>query len=168
MNNVKTRNVRAMVSVLLLGTFSLVGGQDALAGGSPPSDASFSVDLPADFFGPGACAFPINVSVSGNAATIDLPGNRKIITAPRQYAAITNLDEPANSVTFNITGATHQSTDQNGNVVTVVTGRNLLGDPEAGLVVAIGTFSFIFDSNGTLVQPLTGTGRLIDVCESIQ
>ena len=168
MNNVKGRNVRSIVSVLLLGAWSLIGGQYAFAGGSPPEPTGFSVDLPANVFGPGVCAFPINVSVSGEAAVIDLPGNRTIITAPKQRAVITNLDETANTVAFGITGVFHQSTDQNGNAVTVVTGRNLLGDPEAGFVVAIGIFSFIFDSNGNLVQPLTGTGRLIDVCESIQ
>ena len=69
-------------------------------------------------------------------------------------------------MTLSVTGAFHQST-QDGNVVTVVTGRNLLGDPEAGMVLAIGTFSFVFDANGNLVQPLSGTGRLIDVCPLI-
>ena len=68
---------------------------------------------------------------------------------------------------MSITGAFHQSTDQNGNVTTVATGRNLLGDPEAGFVLAIGDFSFVFDSNGNLIQPLTGQGQLIDVCSLI-
>jgi hypothetical protein len=34
----------------------------------------------------------------------------------------------------------------------------------AGFVLAIGHFSFVFDSNGNLIQPLTGQGQLIDVC----
>jgi hypothetical protein len=52
--------------------------------------------------------------------------------------------------------------------VTVVTGRNVLFDPEAGFVLAIGTFSFAFDPAGNLVQPLSGRGRTIDICKLIQ
>jgi len=111
------------------------------------------------------CDFDLEVSFSGLAGEIDLPGNRFIFTAPRLTATLTNVSDPTKSVTFSITGAFHQSTDQNGNVTTVATGRNLLGDPEAGFVLAIGDFSFVFDSNGNLIQqPLAGQGQLIDVC----
>ena len=161
------RNLQLIVFSLLLGFSSLMAGQIAFAGGSPPSETSFSVDLPADFFKPGACAFPINLTVSGKSGTIELPGNRFIFTSPRLRAIVTNLDDPSNTVTLKVPGAFHQRIEENGDIVTVVTGRNLLGDPEAGFVVAIGTFSFIFDSNGTLIQPLTGTGKLIDVCDLI-
>lgn len=143
-------------------------GPVVFADGSPPTEMSWSVDLPANYFKDGACAFPIRVSVSGKTATILLPGNRLIITAPGQHAVVTNLDDPSKTVTLNIPGASHQTTEQNGDVVTVVTGRNLMGDPEAGLVLAIGTFSYIFDSEGTLIQPLTGKGTLRDVCAMIE
>jgi hypothetical protein len=66
---------------------------------------------------------------------------------------------------INITGSFHQSTDEEGNVVTVATGRNILGDPEAGFVLAIGNFSYVFDADNNLVQPLQGEGQLIDICE---
>ena len=71
------------------------------------------------------------------------------------------------TVSLVVTGAFHQSTLENGDVVTVVTGRNLLGDPEAGMVLAIGTFSFVFDAGGNLIQPLAGQGKLVDVCDLI-
>ena len=61
-------------------------------------------------------------------------------------------------------GAFHQTTLENGDVVSEVTGRNRLGDPEAGFVIAIGNFSYVFNEKGKLVQPLTGEGQLIDVC----
>ncbi len=77
---------------------------------------------------------------------------------------LTNLDNPENQETLNITGAFHQTTLENGDVVTVATGRNLLGDPEAGFVLAIGDFSFVFDKEGNLIQPLSGEGQLIDIC----
>jgi hypothetical protein len=63
------------------------------------------------------------------------------------------------------TGAFHQTVLSNGTVVTVVTGRNLLFDPIAGLVLAIGTFSYAFDVEDELIHPLEGTGRQIDICE---
>jgi hypothetical protein len=70
-------------------------------------------------------------------------------------------------VTLNITGAFHKTTEQNGSVVTVVTGRNLLFDPQAGFVLAIGKFSFVFDVAENLIQPLDGQGQLRDVCAMI-
>jgi hypothetical protein len=129
--------------------------------GSPPVPVSGSFIVPRGSV-PG-CDFDVEVSFSGLAGEIDLPGNRFIFTAPQLTATLTNLDT-GRSVTVSITGAFHQSTDQNGDIITVATGRNLLGDPVAGFVIAIGDFSFVFDSNGNLIQPLTGQGQLIDVC----
>jgi hypothetical protein len=129
--------------------------------GSPPVPVSGSFIVPGGSV-PG-CDFDVEVSFTGLGGEIDLPGNRFIFTAPQLTATLTNLQN-GRSVKLNITGALHQSTDQDGNVTTVATGRNLLGDPVAGFVLAIGHFSFVFDSNGNLIQPLTGQGQLIDVC----
>jgi len=78
-------------------------------------------------------------------------------------ATLTNLDSGVQERVV-ITGAFHQTTLENGDVVTKATGRNLLGDPQAGFVVAVGNFSYVFDAEGNLVQPLEGEGQLIDVC----
>jgi hypothetical protein len=129
--------------------------------GSPPVPVSGSFIVPGGSV-PG-CDFDVQVSFSGLAGEIDLPGNRFIFTAPQLTAILTNLQN-GRSVTLSITGAFHQSTDENGDIITVATGRNLLGDPVAGFVLAIGDFSYVFDSNGNLIQPLTGQGQLIDVC----
>jgi len=135
-------------------------------GGTPPLGVSSSQTIPAGgVFG--ECAFPVLFQQDGKAGTITLPGGRFIFTSPGLHAALTNLTDQAKSVTLNITGTFHQSTDSNGDTVTVVTGRNLLGDPDAGFVLAIGSFSFKFDKNGNLVQPLSGTGQLIKVCPLI-
>lgn len=114
----------------------------------------------------GRCDFPIEFEMSGKGQTLALPGDRFIFTSPGLTATLTNLDTGTQE-TFNITGAFHQSTLENGDVVTVSTGRSILGDPEAGFVVAIGNFSFVFDKKGKLVQPLLGEGQLIDVCEAL-
>ena len=49
----------------------------------------------------------------------------------------------------------------------VGTGRNpLIGfEPEAGFVLAIGTFNFVFDADFNLIQPVPGNGQLIDICQ---
>jgi hypothetical protein len=142
-------------------------GQLSYAGnGGAPQPVSVDFDIPANSIKPGACAFDVHVSASGRAKAITLSDNRFIFISPELSATVTNLSDPTKSVTLSVTGAFHQST-QNGNVVTVVTGRNLLGDPDAGFVLAIGTFSFVFDASGTLVQPLMGRGQLIDVCDLI-
>jgi hypothetical protein len=135
-------------------------------GGGPPINASGSFDLPAgSVFG--ECAFDVRVDLKGKSKTITLPGGRFIVTSPGLHATLTNLSDPAKSVTLNITGTSHQSTDANGDQVTVVTGRNLQGDPDAGFVLAIGSFSFKFNAVGDLVQPLMGQGQLIKVCPLI-
>ena len=51
--------------------------------------------------------------------------------------------------------------------VTESTGRSLLFDPQAGFVLAIGNFSYVFDAGGNLIQPLEGLGQLIDACAMI-
>jgi hypothetical protein len=134
-------------------------------GGRPPISASGSFVLPAgSVFG--ECAFDVRVDLAGKGSTINLPGGRVILTSPGLHATLTNVNDPLKSVTLNITGAMHQSIDSNGDMVTVATGRNLLGDPDAGFVLAIGSFSFKFRGN-TLVQPLMGHGQLTKVCPLI-
>ena len=99
---------------------------------------------------------------SGKAKTLQLPGGRFIFTSPGLTATLTNV-ESGEQETVVITGAFHQTTLENGDVVTEATGRNLLGDPEAGFVIAVGNFSYVFDAEDNLVQPLQGEGQLIDV-----
>jgi hypothetical protein len=116
-------------------------------------------------FAPGElCDFGLEITLSGKGKTIELPGGRFIFTSPGLQATLTNLSVPSKQVTLNITGAFHQTTTPEGNVVTVSTGRSLLGDPVAGFVLAIGRFSFVFNAANELVQPLQGRGQLIDAC----
>jgi hypothetical protein len=107
----------------------------------------------------------VRFDVTGKMKTIELPAGRTIFIFPGLTAALTNVDQPEHQVTLGVTGTFHQTVLENGDVETVVTGRNLLFDPEAGFVLAIGRFSFVVDEQGNLVQPLSGTGQLIDVCE---
>ena len=117
-------------------------------------------EIPAGVF----CEFAFRVEPDGKAKAIELPGERMIFLSPGLTWTITNLDN-LNQETFRIPGAFHVDTLENGAVETVATGRNILGDPVAGLVLAMGRFSFVFDAGGNLIQPLQGTGRLLDICE---
>lgn len=127
----------------------------------PPTETSGEIVFP------GVCGFDVIFTLDGKGATITVPRDRLIVIAPGLKVTATNAANPANSVVLNSTGVFHQFTE-NGNAVTVVTGRNILFDPFAGLVLAIGTFRFAFDANGNLVEPLNGTGQLVDICALIQ
>ena len=114
----------------------------------------------------GSCDFPIQLDLSGKAKTIELPNGAFIFTSPDLDVTITNLDN-GEQASFNVTGSFHQTTAENGDVTTVITGRNLPFDPEAGVNLTIGNFSFVFDAQGNLLQSFEdtdGKGQVIDVC----
>jgi hypothetical protein len=113
------------------------------------------------------CGFTILVELSGKGKTIELPGDRMIFTSPGLTATLTN---PANGKqeTINITGALQKTVLENGDTVTVATGRNALLDPTVpglvGLFLTIGRLSWVVDREGQIVQPLQGPGKQIDLC----
>jgi hypothetical protein len=125
-------------------------------------DAGFDVTL--DFL----CDFDVRVVVTGSGKDITLPGDRTLSIFPGEHATVINVSN-GRSVTLNVPGSFHNTTMPDGSVVTTATGRNLLFDPlEAGFVLAIGSFSYAQDASGTPIQPLRGTGQLVDVCGLIQ
>jgi hypothetical protein len=157
------RTSKSFALPLFLAVSCLIAAPHTVHGqGSPPAPVAPETQILT-----GVCAFNVELSLAGKAGVINLPGGRFIFTSPGLDATLTNASDPSKSVTLNITGSFHQSTDQNGNTVTTVTGRNLQFDPMAGFVLAIGTFSFVFDSGGNLVQGLMGHGQLVDVCKLI-
>ena len=131
-------------------------------GGAPEDvEGTFTVD-PGD--PGGSCDFPLQLEVSGKGKTITLPDGRRILTSPGLHVTATNT-ETGEQATFSITGAFHEST----NPVTLeettkVTGRNLLFDPEAGIVLLRGNFTYVFDAEGNLIQAFEGKGKVTDVC----
>jgi len=118
---------------------------------------------------PGACSFPMQVEVSGKMKTIEQGNGDTISIFPNYTVTVTNTDTDEQA-TFNVTGSNHMSTLENGNVQTVMTGRNFALDPVAGTFVSMGHFTFVSDPTATdpakvNVVPVSGTGRMIDVCE---
>jgi hypothetical protein len=150
--------VRRSIMIALIALFALVVAAPIAVAAGPkapnpkaPVPVEGSQDLAAGAVF-GRCDFPIRYELSGKAKLITLPGGRFITTAPDQYATLTPILpdgtlDLAHQERINITGSFHQSTDEEGNVVTEAAGRNILGDPQAGFVLAIGNFSYVFDKN---------------------
>jgi hypothetical protein len=163
----KTSLVVASVVLVISCIFGLPPADAQKPGGTPPTlvppNPQTTPENPTLF-----CTFSVEVLASGKVSQITLPGGGFIITAPGLDVTLTNVTDPSKSVTFNVTGVFHQSRDPNGNTVTVATGRNLLADPFAGFVLAIGSFSFTSAANGDIVVPLAGIGgQLIKICPLI-
>ena len=132
--------------------------------GGPPQPVSFTDVFPASLTG---CGFDIGISGKGKEGFVDLPGGRFIVTSPALSLTATNLSDPTHSVRLSITGALH-FTEQGQNLLLTLTGRNLFFTPEVGLVLLIGQFSLVIDSDGNTVQPLSGNGQIISFCDLLR
>jgi hypothetical protein len=129
----------------------------------PPQPVDVAFSLPTSETG---CGFQVDLAAAGKAAQIDLPGGRTLFTSPGLNVTVTNHATGA-SVTLNITGAGHVTTNADGSETVVATGRNLLwGGVEHALVLTRGRFTWTFFPNGT-VSPQGGTGTKTDVCALI-
>jgi hypothetical protein len=132
--------------------------------GSQPVPQTFNITEPAG----AACAFTINISAQGLMKTINLPGGRMILTSPGLQAKVANAADLSKSVSLNVTGASHVTSEPNGSTVIVFSGRNLNFDPVAGFVLAIGNFRITLDAVSNVIEPLNGKGKLIDICALIE
>jgi hypothetical protein len=131
-----------------------------------PTPVTFSFTIFANA-ATGSCGFDVLVEGSGKTKTIKLPSGGTIVIAPNTKVTATNT-ETGKSVTYSINGAFHNDApDALGNVVTKATGRNFLTDPIAGVVVTSGNFSFTTAPNGSNVVPLSGKGKIINVCTAL-
>jgi hypothetical protein len=115
----------------------------------------------------GECDFPVLIEESGKEKVIETGNGNTIITSPGLRATLTNLDEPTNQVTLNITGTVRVQEQANGDVVYVFRGRNLLYGPDVDLILTIGRFTGTETAEGEFL-PLTGNGRIIDVCALLE
>ena len=159
------RAIVLALSVILALTMAVPMVSARSVNGVAPEDVSGTIP-PKDVakFFPGHCSFPIQLELSGKGKVITLPDDRRILTSPGLDVTVTNMDNGEQAM-FNITGTLHETTNlETGEVTTVVTGRNLLFDPEAGVVLTIGQFTYVFDAKGNLIQAFEGEGQVIDVC----
>jgi hypothetical protein len=163
----KPKRENAMNRLLSLVVLALcVSSGMVWAGGSPPVDIGFSRDFQAT----AGCNFPVNWTGTGKSSIITLPGDRVIVTGPKQTTVVTNLDDPSKSVALQVGGVIHASFGPQGEVFIVALGRNLIADPAANIMVlAIGTFKYILDpiTGEPVLTDLSGEGQLFDVCVMI-
>jgi hypothetical protein len=151
-----------VLAAVLLGL--VVGAGPVAAAPVQPVAFDFTTD-PGD-----VCAFPVHVVATGKGKEIDLPGDRTILPAPGLKVTFTNTTT-GKSVSYVITGATHNQTLANGDVVSTVTGRNTLINSRRfqqsvrpGIFLVVGTFRFELDAAGNEVHVFSGTGQVTDVC----
>jgi hypothetical protein len=111
----------------------------------------------------GECGFPVLLEMRGKEKVVELPGGRTLITSPGLRATLTNLEEQSNRVTLSITGTVHVKELANGDVVYVFRGRNLFWGPDTDFILTIGRFTGRVTAAGEF-SPITGKGRVIDVC----
>jgi hypothetical protein len=159
-----------IAAALIIATATLASLGRAQSAGYPPErlDVTFVLDPSDPGVGTSACAFPVQIHITGKSKTISLPGNRMVITAPGQRATVTNLSDPSKQVTLNTTGVFTILNQPDGGFVGIGTGRNLVTDPTFGLTLVIGRFSFAVNSSGTLIQGLTlQGGTMSSVCSMI-
>jgi hypothetical protein len=120
----------------------------------------------ADVVQAGLCTFDVRLQVNGKGKMLVVGKAQSIalFTAPTLELTVTNVDDPDQRVTVGITGAFHVTTDADGNSVYVITGRNLIHRPDAGLLLTQGVFTYALDADGTIVRPMSGRGQTTDLC----
>jgi hypothetical protein len=158
--------MRRAVVTAAMSVCAIVPGVTALAAPAAAAPDPFTVTFrTSPRFG--TCdGFNVLVQATGKARTIEAPDGGVVGVSAATVATATNL-KTGTSVQYSINGTFHTTTDANGNVTTTATGKNFLTDPDAGVVVTSGTFTFTFDKKGKLVEGLSGTGQITDVCAAL-
>jgi hypothetical protein len=137
------------------------------------SKASLAAPVPVDtqpFTVEGYCDFPVSVQLSGKTNVIELPGPDQLFTAPGQHTTLTNLQEPAKQVTVNSAGPGRVTPRENGGVLVVARGHNILYDPGEGIFLTIGYVRFTIAAGtdvGGDITILESHGRIVDLCQRL-
>src|SRR5215203_4305963 len=143
--------VCVLTGVLAL-ALALVASRDASA--APPEPVNFPPDTLT-----GYCEFPVLYEVSGKTKVIDLPNGDVLFKNPGVRVTLTNL-ETGKQLTYVSTGTIRLTELEGDDLSLVTTGQTVLNNPNIGILVPIGRFSFVIDEEGNFSQP-TGNGRLI-------
>ena len=156
------KRTRALLGIAT-GLGLIAGGAPAQAAPPVPGEVVIPVPVGFEF---GSCDFPVEIVATGKFKEIKTPTGTTIGVGANTTGTVTRTDDVPKSVEYKINGSFHTTTDADGNATTKATGRNLLTDPKFGVVVTSGNFTFTF--KGTeLVEGLSGTGRIIDVCAAL-
>ena len=128
-------------------------------------DPELNFTLPAEFLGAPE-PFLLKIDVDGWEKQIFQPDGDVIIIAPRQEVTLTNLDT-GEAFTTNISGSTHRDYHPDGTYTDTYVGRHLNFDPEAGFVLIAGHFVATYAADGTVLEELSGSGRITSVWDEL-
>ncbi len=96
-------------------------------------------------------------------------GSGAILVAPgTAQGTLTNVSNPSHTLTVVVGGVGFYEPAPGDTTVVTLTGRNIIEGPQIGVVFAIGTFTFTEDAAGVILTPLTGNGRLVDLCALLE
>jgi hypothetical protein len=124
----------------------------------------------------GACAFPVDVVVTGKFKIIESQQGRTIFTSPGQKVTLTNGTK---SVSYVVTGVRREVATQtpDGTVLEeVVTGRNVVtnardaNSERVGLFLLVGEFNYAITDDLPVPQEVrvfSGKGQVVDVCAAL-
>lgn len=119
------------------------------------------------------CDFETSIVLSGKQKIIEKGDGLSYYISPGQRATVTNT-ATGESVTVNITGSFRDQVQPNGDVHSVLRGRNLLFGPGIeGIVLTIGKATATFtaptqqEPHGTASLTSGPQGRLINLCDQL-
>lgn len=160
MNVSSQRTLMACVlAVVLALVTAFVAAQGASAEAPKPINDNYTAE--------GYCTFPVLVEQTGQFKDRVLPGGETLRTGHGPIT-LTNLDDPENQLIARGGGfAGRITTLENGDVLVVATGHNVLFDPGEGIFMTVGRAVFTVASGpevGGDIEILESQGRVIDVC----
>ena len=153
---------RTPMVCVLVGALALIVALLVLVPKAASAEPPEPIDFPPEEL-VGYCDFPVLYEVSGKTKAIELPNGGVLFKNPGVRVTLTNLDDPTNKVTYVSTGTIRLTELEGGELLVVSTGRTVLSNPNIGILVPIGRFTFVIDEENNFSQP-TGNGRLIDAC----
>jgi hypothetical protein len=114
--------------------------------------------------------FLLHCYSEAKASQINLPSGAFILTAPAQAVTLTNVEEPTHQVTLSITGTITRTMLPNGQLESIMNGRNIFfdDDPDVGFLLLIGHWRAITDASNTILEDLEGTGQRIELCPLLE
>ena len=120
-----------------------------------------------------ACQFPISVVGTGKAGGIDLPHNPRFFAiepSPGLKLTVTNLDDPANTVTVNASGAFRYVALPDGGTVIRASGHNFLyALPGIGAtaLATTGPITITISADGEPTAIDVSRARVRDLCAEL-
>ena len=157
--------MKTLLTVALGIAGSALGMTPALAAPPVPTDLTAIVGT--------FCDFETSIVVSGKEKVIEKGDGLSYYISPGQRATVTNT-ETGESVTVTITGSFRDQVQPNGDIRSVLRGRNLVFGPGVeGILLTIGRATATFtmptaqEPEGTVTITSGPQGRVVNLCDQL-